>query len=253
MAGLVKILLGAAALGGIASVVLSFLIVSALNTEKELAASKDADIRIAKKERDKSKEELETAQTSLQQSEQKLSETSGRISNLESELSTAKKKADDLQIASKDAEAQLTKAQKELDKMKELIGDASPEDLKQQIAQAEEQVEATEKEKRILEDQFQNASSEIKRLEEIVRTRDQKQMPPGLSGRIATVNPTWNFVVLDVGDRDGVVRDGVLLVYRGNDYIGKVKVVATEANTAVADILPEWTKTDILPGDSVLN
>jgi cell shape-determining protein MreC len=78
-------------------------------------------------------------------------------------------------------------------------------------------------------------------------------MPPGINGKILSVNRAWNFVVLNVGNKDGVVENGVLMVYRGNTLLGKVKVVSAEKNSAVADVIPEWIKGDIQPGDAVFN
>jgi hypothetical protein len=77
-------------------------------------------------------------------------------------------------------------------------------------------------------------------------------MPPGISGKVTFVNTTWNFVVLNVGLSNGVVPNGELIVYRGRDFLGKVKVTSAEDNTAVADILP-GAKADIQVGDDVLN
>ena len=77
-------------------------------------------------------------------------------------------------------------------------------------------------------------------------------MPPGISGRVTYVNRAWNFVVLDVGLSNGVVPNGELIVYRGNDFLGKVKVTKADPNDSVADILPS-SKGDIQIGDYVLN
>jgi hypothetical protein len=77
-------------------------------------------------------------------------------------------------------------------------------------------------------------------------------MPPGISGKITFVNRAWNFVVLNVGLSNGVVPNGELIVYRGRNFLGKIKVTSAEDSTAVADILPD-AKADIQVGDDVLN
>jgi cell shape-determining protein MreC len=78
-------------------------------------------------------------------------------------------------------------------------------------------------------------------------------MPPGVSGRVTAVNKNWNFVVLNVGQKQNVVEGGELIVYRGQKMIGKVKVVSVESNSSVADILPEWAQSDLQTGDEVIN
>ena len=77
-------------------------------------------------------------------------------------------------------------------------------------------------------------------------------MPPGISGKVTFVNRAWNFVVLNVGLANGVVPNGELIVYRGRDFLGKIKVTSAESNSAVGDILPN-AKADIQVGDDVLN
>lgn len=77
-------------------------------------------------------------------------------------------------------------------------------------------------------------------------------MPPGISGKVTFVNRAWNFVVLNVGLSNGLIPKGELIVYRGDRFLGKVKVTSVEENTAVADIESD-AKGDIQAGDSVLN
>ena len=73
-----------------------------------------------------------------------------------------------------------------------------------------------------------------------------------LSGKVVALNKSWNFVVLDVG-KDNKLNEGVdLAVYRGDLLIGKVRTVSVDATTAIADILPDWTKSEIQVGDKVL-
>jgi hypothetical protein len=43
-----------------------------------------------------------------------------------------------------------------------------------------------------------------------------------------------------------------LIVYRGRDFLGKIRVTKADPNDAVAEILPD-VKGDIQVGDSVLN
>jgi cell shape-determining protein MreC len=79
-------------------------------------------------------------------------------------------------------------------------------------------------------------------------------MRNGLEGRILAVNPAWNFVVLSLGDKNGVVSNAELLVKRGTQLIGKVRVTSVEPSTSIADIVansvPEGAT--ISPGDDVI-
>lgn len=254
MSGLAKILTGVAAAGGIVSAIFAFLIVGAKSDAVKERDSINQQLVQTKTKLTESEKQLSDTTAKLTENQAKLDETSGKVSGLESQLETAQKKASDLENTVKDVEAQLSKAKGDLDKITEALGEDSPEDLRTKSQAAVEKVSALEAEQRIIQDQLQAEKARVAQLEDSLRRRDEGgKMPPGVSGKVETVNRMWNFVVLNVGDKDGVVPNGLLIVYRGNNFIGKVRVVSTEAHTSVADILPEWSNADIRPGDSVLN
>jgi cell shape-determining protein MreC len=99
---------------------------------------------------------------------------------------------------------------------------------------------------------LQASQKQIADLQDAINRKTTGNMPPGISGKVTFVNRAWNFVVLNVGLSNGVVPNGELIVYRGRDFLGKVKVTSAEQNTSVADILPD-AKADIQIGDDVLN
>ena len=68
------------------------------------------------------------------------------------------------------------------------------------------------------------------------------------------VNQSWNFVVLSLGDRQGLVPNAELLIQRGGKYLGKVRVTSVESSTAIADILQRTVPRGltVMPGDNVI-
>jgi hypothetical protein len=76
-------------------------------------------------------------------------------------------------------------------------------------------------------------------------------MPP-LSGHVKFVDRTWNFVVLDVGTLQGVIPRGELNVYRGRNYLGKLKISSADTDSSVADIEPD-IKGTVEVGDDVVS
>ena len=84
--------------------------------------------------------------------------------------------------------------------------------------------------------------------------RRNKAMRNGLEGKILAVNPSWNFVVLNLGDRNGVVNNAELLIKRGTQLIGKVRITSVEPSTSVADIVVNSVRSglSVQPGDSVI-
>ena len=84
--------------------------------------------------------------------------------------------------------------------------------------------------------------------------RMKQRMKEGLEGRVLAVNPAWNFVVISIGDKSGVVNNSELLLKRGNQLLGKVRVTAVEPSTSIADIVANSMPAgvSVQPGDSVI-
>ena len=78
------------------------------------------------------------------------------------------------------------------------------------------------------------------------------QLPP-MQGSVLIVDPKWNFVVLDIGETNGLLRNGILMISRDGKLIGKVKVRRVETERSIADILPGWRVSEVREGDQVMN
>jgi hypothetical protein len=79
-------------------------------------------------------------------------------------------------------------------------------------------------------------------------------MQKGVRGRVMAVNSGWGFCVLSVGDRQGAAANKVMIVARGGQAIGKVRITNVEATQSVADILPGSFVRGmyVQPGDAVI-
>ena len=68
------------------------------------------------------------------------------------------------------------------------------------------------------------------------------------------MNQAYNFVVLNLGGRQGVQTNAELLVMRGGTQIGRIRVSSVEPATAIGDIisssLPRGVQ--VQPGDTVV-
>jgi uncharacterized phage infection (PIP) family protein YhgE len=73
-------------------------------------------------------------------------------------------------------------------------------------------------------------------------------------GRILAVQPGWNFVVMDLGDRQGIKAGAPFLVTRQGQLIAKLQTRNVEPTQSVADIVGgSVTKGEqIKPGDTVI-
>lgn len=74
---------------------------------------------------------------------------------------------------------------------------------------------------------------------------------PASSGSVLVVNKEFNFIVVSLGEKDGVKPGQFLEVLRAGKVIGKVQIERVYENMSAANLLPEQTKTEIKEGDAV--
>ena len=77
-------------------------------------------------------------------------------------------------------------------------------------------------------------------------------LPSNLRGKVLVADPKWNFVVLNVGQNQGVLEHGELLVNRGGKLVAKVVIRSVQQDRSVANVLPGWQLGDIVEGDLVI-
>jgi len=72
-----------------------------------------------------------------------------------------------------------------------------------------------------------------------------------LRGKILVVDPKWDFVVLNIGQDQGVLENGELLVSRQGRLVAKVIVRSLEKNRCIANVVPGWKLGEVIEGDEV--
>ena len=77
------------------------------------------------------------------------------------------------------------------------------------------------------------------------------KLPADLKGQVVVVDPKWDFVVLDIGDEQGVLQDGEMLVSRNGKLVAKVIVRTVEKDRSIANIVPGWKLGEVFEGDQV--
>ena len=77
-------------------------------------------------------------------------------------------------------------------------------------------------------------------------------LPAGTRGKILVVDPKWDFVVLDIGRRQELVENGVLMVSRNGRLVAKIKIVNVQTERSIANVMPGWKLGEIMEGDLVL-
>lgn len=189
----------------------------------------------------------------------KLAETQARAANAETEAVKAKAEmaaaAEKLQ-ANESQLAQLQKRVQELSGTSTQAGAAegpSVTELQAQLGEARRQLDNAEREKLLLAEKTENTAPQSKEIQERP-SRQRFAPPPGLHGTVLAVNQAYNFVVLNLGGRQGVEANSEMLIMRGGTLIGKIRVSSVEPATAIGDIisssLPRGVQ--VQPGDIVI-
>lgn len=221
-----------------------------LVTAEDTVTKKTAAIEQAQKDITAGKEKLATVTAEKDQA-------TAQAETLKTDLEKNKTQVTDLttQIAAKTTE--VTKLTADLEEAKkkgptEGSGGVNPldETVKQLQAQIEEGKVVIAEQKTKLD----SAQSRVTKLEEDNARRLASKLRPGLEGRILAVNQAWNFVVLNLGDKNGVVGNAEMLIKRGNQLVGKVRVTSVEPSTSIADIVANSVPrgVSIQPGDNVI-
>lgn len=73
-----------------------------------------------------------------------------------------------------------------------------------------------------------------------------------LEGKVLVVNKEYNFVVINMGSKDGVSLGQVFTISRGNNILGDVKVEKLHDSMAAAGFITEDTKNKVREGDKVV-
>lgn len=69
-----------------------------------------------------------------------------------------------------------------------------------------------------------------------------------LNGKVLTVNKDFNFVIINLGKKDGIRKGMDFLVYRDKKLIGKVQVEETFSDMSSCVILP-WVTSEVFKKD----
>jgi len=221
--------------------------VNTLTTERDTAQSAQRTAedqqRKAEKERRQAREDLEKTNKELADRDVALKDTNARLAEQE-------KRANQVSEELTKVTGERNEAQTQLAIWKQL--ETTPEQIrnfKGQLAQSNEERDRYADENKVL----LRRNSELKvELSRYVGDEIEPKMRP-VAGRILAVDPKYDFVVLNVGGKQGVVENGRLLVNRDGKLVAKVRITKVEPDRSIANILPEWRQADVMEGDQVLN
>jgi cell shape-determining protein MreC len=140
-------------------------------------------------------------------------------------------------------------------------------DLQSQVDDLRRQLDSAEKEKELLAEKLQDVQQRPAQVKEASKAETKKRRETasvprqgsgshraGVHGTVLAYNQAYNFVVLNLGARNGVEPNSEMLVLRDGTLIGKIRISSVEPATAIGDIMSNSLArgVQVQPGDSVI-
>ncbi len=205
-----------------------------------------------------------TAQTDLAKTQKDLAKTQNDLRQTQTQLAdanTARKAAEETAAAqtkrADDLTDKLTKAMQDRDAAQNDLSaykntDLTPEQilkLRTDLKGAQDAIAVANEEKLVMSRTIGRLTNQLNQLlgneDYVVRLRAD------LKGKVMVVDPKWDFVVLNIGEDQGVLQDGELLVSRDGKLVAKVIVRSIEKDRCIANIVPGWKLGEVFEGDEV--
>lgn len=228
-----------------------------LDTTSSQLTSTQSELESAKKDIESQKEQITGLSSEKDTLTANLGEAQNDLTATKTELTAAQEKAEavEAELASlkTDAEAKDTR----IAELEQQVAEGAPAAGGTPAGNADE-IAAERDELRTvvasLQDKNTGLEAQVADLRRKEESRQKSQMRQGLQGTILAVNQAWNFVVLSLGDRQGVVPNAEMLVQRGNQLVGRIRITSVEPSTSIADILVRTVPRglSVMPGDTVI-
>lgn len=215
-------------------------------------------------QREDEKSQKEAAQKDARETHQALNATNAVLKTTLEVLKTTTEQRDQAVADAADKTKKLQVTTDERDKARKERDDAQAE-LAAYVGTGlkPEQIVAMNKQYKALEDENKElAQTALHRQQQIVKLSNRLSLyenpeyivplPVGLQGKVLVTDPKWNFVVLNIGQEQGLKEQGELLVDRKGKLVAKVRVQSVQQNRSIANVMPGWQLGDIMEGDQVI-
>ena len=202
-----------------------------------------------------------TRETTVAGGEAKIAEAESKAAKAEAELTQLQKDKTELQAKLEANQNEIGSLQKRIEEAEKtakpaaspVAPNSSPE-LQAQLEDARRQLDSAEKEKVFLSEKLQTTQERPTQPQEEKKRRETGPRRPGVRGTVLAVNQAYNFVVLNLGARQGIQPNSEMLVLREGTLIGKIRISSVEPATAIGDIISSSLARGIQvqPGDIVI-
>jgi hypothetical protein len=248
---LIRISLIVAILAGLAVGTLNFVKVKKI-IEETRAARDDYHHKL-----DDTTSKLNKTTATLKQTTAALDQTKKDLDATRKERDTAvasvealKKQAATLQDNLTKSDKDLTEAKIELDQYHQAF--KTPQEalsVAKDMRALQDRMDVVEDEKKVLQRQLTRVQAQ---LDQFVNPNRPIPLPATLAGKVLVSDPKWDFVVINVGDDQGAVENGELLVNRDGKLVAKIKITSVQKDRSIANVLPGWKLGEVLEGDQVI-
>ncbi|MBF0479420.1 MAG: hypothetical protein HQL26_08050 [Candidatus Omnitrophica bacterium] len=249
--------------------------------EVEKRKSTEASLNQYLKDRATVEKDLEQLKKEKQVLQDKNKEADDKINGLLDELELQEGLRKEIKNESATLREQLDTAKKETDKLNAKI--AELQDVNQKYDELKNNFDSQKKQKDDLENQMKMTNertrkmeSNLVELERKILEYDPNYKPSSPSvaktvkgeqvvldtivvgtqtvpeGRVLAVDTDAEFVILNLGEKDGVKAGTIMSVYRGKDYLGDVKITRVQPEMSAADFLPPFSSKLVRKNDQVV-
>ncbi len=251
--------------------------------QKEIERRKGLEGVLAQVKTDRSKLEAEL-QDAIKQGfllQEKNKEADEKINGLLDELELAEGIREELKLENGSLKEQLEEKDKIAKDLQEKTANAA--EAEKNVVELNQRLQAEADAKKSLEEKIKSMEQRNKELEETVnRLKQQEQQqqqksaapaagqpaaskqeevelekiviaPAKVSeGRVLTIDTETEFAIVNLGENHGMTADKILSIYRGDKYIGDVKVTRVQPEMSAADFIPPLTAQRVRKDDRVV-
>ncbi len=186
-------------------------------------------LREALESENKSKEDIRTRLAT------ELTTYKEKASSLESQLTTEQNRLRELESQNQTLQDKIKQLEADLDKKIEQEATTPSPGGDQTPAPAPQTPSPTQAEKEI----------ELEKI--VVAPQDLPE------GRVLSVDRENEFLIFNLGEKQGIVQGLILSVYRGNEYLGDVKVSRVQPEMSAADFIPPFSSQKVRKNDQVVS
>jgi hypothetical protein len=254
-----KILLGISILLMTLSLVFGFLNTNKVKTLRNDLTTTISDRDVATHARTATEKKFRSSEKELTAAKSLVADAAAKVQSTEAQLIQAQTEKAEAEAKIQASEAQIADLQKQVATVAAGGGGApgggiSPNDAQAALEDTKKQLEAAEQEKSILADKVKAAQDQVTAMQEEKKRRDAGTNTPGVHGTVLAVNQAYNFVVLGIGEHEGVVPNSEMLVLRAGSMIGKIRISSVEPTTSIGDIVTSTLPrgVEVQPGDTVV-